>query len=69
MTMNNIPKPDISSDFTIEVIHKLREWHYECRKGMNKQEVIDQINRRGSEFEAIVEAARHLPRGATPKSL
>ena len=56
--MNNVPKPDISPDFTIGDIHKLREWHYESRKGMSKQEVIEHINRRGNEFEAIVEAAR-----------
>lgn len=61
--MNNIPKPDISPDFTIEDIHKIREWHYECRKGMNPQEVIDHINRRGAEFEALVEAARQTNSG------
>ena len=58
MNMNNIPKPKISPDFTIEDIHKLREWHFECRRGMSPQEVIDHINRRGGEFEAIVDAAR-----------
>lgn len=55
---NKIPKPYISSNFTIEDIHKIREWHYESRKGMTKQEVKDHINRRGNEFEALVEAAR-----------
>ena len=58
MTMNNIQKPDVSPNFTVEDIHKIREWHYECRKGMSPQEVADHINRRGAEFEAIVEAAR-----------
>ena len=56
--MNNIPKPNISPDFTIDDIHKIREWHYECRKGMSPQEVIDHINRRGSEFEAMIEVTR-----------
>ena len=64
--MNNIPKPDISSDFTIEDIHKLREWHYESRKGMSKQEVIEHINRRGNEFGALVMAARRSLPGAMP---
>lgn len=56
--MNNIPKPEISKDFTVEDIHKLREWHFECRKGMSRQEVITHINQRGSEFEYIVDKAR-----------
>ena len=55
---NSIPKPDISPAFTIADIHKIREWNYENRKGMSKQEVIEHINRRGDEFEALVAAAR-----------
>jgi len=27
-------KPNISKDFTIDDIHKIREWHYELRKEM-----------------------------------
>ena len=56
--MKNKPKPIISLDFTIDDIHKLREWHYECREGMTPAQIIEHINRRGSEFEALVEAAR-----------
>jgi len=56
--MNKIPKPEISPSFTIEDIHKLREWHFECRKGMSKPEIIEHINRRGREFEAFVKAER-----------
>ena len=66
---NSTPKPDISPDFTIDDIHKIREWHYECRKGMTRQEVIDHINRRGDEFEARIEAARSSQRGAVSASL
>lgn len=58
--MNSIPKPDISPDFTIDDIHKIREWHYDSRIGMTRQEVIDHINRRGDEFEALVEATRRV---------
>ena len=31
-------KPTVSKDFTIDDIHKIREWHYEQRKemGMDK---------------------------------
>jgi hypothetical protein len=28
LKMNNIPMPKISPDFTIEDIHKIREWNY-----------------------------------------
>ena len=62
--MTNIPKPDISPAFTIDDIHKIREWNYERRKGMSKQEMMDDINNGAREFEALVEAARQTPRGA-----
>jgi len=26
--INTIPEPDLSPDFTIDDIHKIREWHY-----------------------------------------
>ena len=60
--MNNIPKPEISPDFTIEDIHKIREWNYERRKGMSRQEVIDDINKGAREFEALIEDARRSSR-------
>jgi len=34
----NIPKPKISPDFTIEDIHKIREWHYEMLKDATVEE-------------------------------
>ena len=64
---NNIPKPDISPNFTIADIHKIREWLYECRKGMSQQEIMDDINRRGDEFEAMVEKARRAKRESAAK--
>jgi hypothetical protein len=30
--IHDIPKPDISANFTIEDIHKIREWNYERLK-------------------------------------
>lgn len=65
--MNNIPKPNISPDFTIEDIHKIREWDYQRRKGMSQQEVIDDINSGALEFEKLVEAAR-LSRQTAPRA-
>jgi hypothetical protein len=32
--MTDIPEPEISPAFTIEDIHKIREWNYERQKGM-----------------------------------
>ena len=55
---NNIPMPDISPGFTIEDIHKIREWNYERRKGMSPQEVIDDIKAGAREFEVLIEKAR-----------
>jgi len=40
--------PDISKDFTIEDIHKIREWNYERRKNITLQE-INEDARKGAE--------------------
>jgi len=53
-----IKKPDISPDFTIEDIHKIREWQYELRKEMGQKKYAEYINKRGREAEAIIEAIR-----------
>ena len=55
---NNILLPDISPAFTIEDIHKIREWTYERHKGMSRQEIIDDINAGAREFEILIEEAR-----------
>jgi hypothetical protein len=49
--MNNIPKPEISSDFTIEDIHKIREWHYEVYKGMTPEEICEYTRTVAERFE------------------
>ncbi|MCL2140480.1 MAG: hypothetical protein FWH42_02200 [Dehalococcoidia bacterium] len=41
MDNRNIPKPEISPIFTIDDIHKIREWHYERQKGMTPEEIIE----------------------------
>ena len=43
-----IAKPVISPDFTIEDIHKIREYHYELTKDMTTQERINFYNEGGS---------------------
>jgi plasmid stabilization system protein ParE len=39
-------KPNISSNFTIEDIHKIREWHYELRKEMGVEKYAKQLNKK-----------------------
>ena len=46
MIMN---KPILSPNFTIEDIHKLREYNYYQTKDMTQQERIDYYNSRGLE--------------------
>lgn len=42
--------PIISPDFTIEDIHRIREYHYELTKDMTPQEKMDYYNKRGMEI-------------------
>jgi hypothetical protein len=66
---NNIPMPDISPAFTIKDIHKIREWNYERRKDMSRQEIIDDVNAGALEFEALIEAARQQSQSVTPDDI
>lgn len=45
----SMDKPILSPDFTIEDIHKLREYNYYKTKDMTLQERIDYYNTRGLE--------------------
>jgi hypothetical protein len=38
--INNITKPELSPNFTIGDIHKIREWHYEQLKDATIEETI-----------------------------
>ena len=46
--VHDIPKPEISPDFTIDDIHKIREWHYERLKDATSEEMIDDIKKRAA---------------------
>ena len=46
---NNIPEPTISPNFTIEDIHKIREWNHECQKSMTPEERVADTARLGME--------------------
>ena len=43
-------KPILSDDFTIEDIHKLREYNYEMTKELSTREKMDYYNNKGNEF-------------------
>jgi plasmid stabilization system protein ParE len=40
------PKPTISENFTVEDIHKIREWHHELRKEMGVEKYATQLKRK-----------------------
>ena len=54
----------ISSDFTIEYIHKIREYHYELTKDMTVAEKVAYYNNSGKEAEREIERRRALKRKA-----
>ena len=49
MMRRNVPLPKISPNFTIEDIHKIREWNYECQKDMTPAERVADTAQRGEE--------------------
>lgn len=51
-------KPVLSPDFTIEDIHRLREYNYEMTKHMTDEERMDYYNKAGRTFQREIEAAR-----------
>jgi len=56
--IHNIPEPDISPDFTIEDIHKIREWNYEKLKDATPEERREYYRQSKQEFDARIEAVR-----------
>ena len=43
-------KTILSNDFTIEDIHKLREYNYKKTKDLTRHEKMDYYNNKGKEF-------------------
>jgi len=54
----NIPMPEISPNFTVEDIHKIREWNYERRKNMTTEERCADIHRSSLQVQAEIAALR-----------
>ena len=53
--IHDIPKPDISPAFTIEDIHKIREWDYDMGLGKYFGKLIRVTTICGSVFEGVGE--------------
>ena len=64
-----IAKPDISPDFTIDDIHKIREYHYELTKDMTTQERINFYNEGGRAFFFFFEKRKRQKAAANNKFL
>jgi len=60
--IHDIPKPEISPNFTIDDIHKIREWNYERLKDATVEERIADTNGRAAPVIAEIKAARKLLR-------
>jgi precorrin-2 methylase len=56
--IHDVPKPEISANFTIDDIHKIREWHYEMLKDATPEERMDFYNNKAERVEAEIRAAR-----------
>jgi len=56
--IHDIPKPDISPAFTIEDIHKIREWHYERLKDATPNERHADTELRASNARRAIEEIR-----------
>jgi broad specificity phosphatase PhoE len=56
--IHNIPKPELSPDFTIDDIHKIREWHYERLKDATVDERLADIQKRSAPTIAELETRK-----------
>ena len=45
--IHDVPKPELSPNFTIDDIHKIREWHYEILKDATVKERVEFYNSEG----------------------
>lgn len=52
-------KPILSPKFTIEDIHKLREYNYYQTKDMTSEERMDYYNSRGMEVHREIQSRKH----------
>ncbi|GHV24030.1 hypothetical protein AGMMS49959_19120 [Planctomycetales bacterium] len=53
-----IPDPQLSPNFTLDDIHKIREWNYERMKDATREEYIEDMNRQAEPVIREIEALR-----------
>jgi hypothetical protein len=51
-------KPELSKDFTVEDIHKIREYHYELTKDMTVEQRATFYHDGAREFEAYLQSRK-----------
>lgn len=56
--IHDIPEPEISPAFTIEDIHKIREWNWERLKNATNEERMADTARRAASVEKELERRR-----------
>jgi hypothetical protein len=56
--IHDVPKPEISPNFTIDDIHKIREWNYERRKDATTEERLADINKGAEATRRAIEEMR-----------
>jgi hypothetical protein len=56
--IHDLPAPEISPNFTIDDIHRIREWNYEVLKDATIEEQIDFYKREGAKAETQRKADR-----------
>ncbi|GBR76285.1 hypothetical protein NO2_0857 [Candidatus Termititenax persephonae] len=57
-------KLSISSKYTIEDIHKIREWNYERRKNMSLREIVEDTKAGAKQFMSLLAAVRTKTKAA-----
>ena len=58
--IHDIPKPCISPEFTIDDIHKIREWNYERLKDATPEERRADTERRADEGRCAIAELRRV---------
>ena len=51
-------KPILKDSFSVDDIHRLREYHYEITKDMTREERIKEINDKAEKFEKEMKERR-----------
>lgn len=59
MMIREVPKPKISAEFSIEDIHKIREWNYERMKDATPEERLNDWKRRSEPTRRAIEAMKN----------